>query len=68
MLLSQITINFLPTHSIISYSCIEKSMETASQKKITGILEEPTLLKDETLFINQEKAKENKLIFPFHLF
>lgn len=31
-LLSQITINFLPTHSIISYSCIDKSMKTASQK------------------------------------
>lgn len=47
MLLSQITINFLPTHSTISYSCIDKSMEATSQK-IMGLLEEPTLFKDQT--------------------
>lgn len=46
-LLSQITINFLPTHSIISYSCIDKSMEATSQK-FMGLLEESTLFKDQT--------------------
>lgn len=64
MLLSQITINFLPTHSIISYSCIDKSMETASQKKITGILEEPTLLKDETPVYKPRKGKRKQTYFP----
>lgn len=47
MLLSQITINFLPTHSIISYSCTDKSMEATSQKM--SVLEEPTLFKDQTI-------------------
>lgn len=58
MLLSQITINFLPTHSIICYSCTDKSMEMTSQK-IMGILEEPTLLKDvhKDTFKNQERER-----------
>lgn len=76
MLLRQITINFLPTHSIICHSCIDKSMETTSQK-IMGILEKLTLLKDETPRTDQgvwrgllefKKQKNPKFIFLSHLF
>lgn len=80
MLLSQITINFLPTHSIISYSCIDKSMEGTSQKTM-GLLEEPTLFKNQkreraSWFLKtKQREKKNptkqnpiKFSFSFDLF
>lgn len=67
--LSHIRINFLPTHSIICYSCTDMSMETTAWK-ITAISEEPVLLKDGMLFINRAKEQQfwvNKAYFSFVL-